>query len=221
MRPSDFATVMDGLLTDFANDIGPPEERAAFLRHAQWSLHSGGTVRGLDVDSDSASSALAGLLAHLPKPDLEGQADPLKRLEPTSGRWLTEPQFVDIYGGSKEWDVAAADGIEVVQLKFLQQSNEDQMQHLLMLWAKAPRVIHRYLIRSIFPAHMRSQRTKISASGQAVGGDMLFGRRVGFSGTPSDLLPVELGQCDCESAFPCEIHTVYMCHIHLTEKRPG
>ena len=24
---------------------------------------------------------------------------------------------------------------------------------------------------------------------------MLFGRRVGFSGTPSDLLPLELGKC--------------------------
>ena len=27
---------------------------------------------------------------------------------------------------------------------------------------------------------------------------MLFGRRVGFSGTPSDLLPKEMGQCDYE-----------------------
>jgi hypothetical protein len=40
---------------------------------------------------------------------------------------------------------------------------------------------------------------KISASGQAVGGDMLVGRRVGFSGTPSDLLPQELGRCDYET----------------------
>ena len=60
-------------------------------------------------------------------------------------------------------------------------------------------VIHRYLSRSVFPENMRSQRKKISASGQAVGGDMLFERRVGFSGTPSDLLPVELGQCDYET----------------------
>ena len=43
---------------------------------------------------------------------------------------------------------------------------------------------------------MRSQHTKISASGQAIGGDLLVGRRLGFSGTPSDLLPLELGQCD-------------------------
>ena len=47
MRPSDFAIVMDSLATDFHNEIGPPEERAAFLRHALWVLHSGGTVRGL------------------------------------------------------------------------------------------------------------------------------------------------------------------------------
>lgn len=40
---------------------------------------------------------------------------------------------------------------------------------------------------------------KISASGQAVGGDMLVGKRVGFSGTPSDLLPQELGRCDYET----------------------
>ena len=40
---------------------------------------------------------------------------------------------------------------------------------------------------------------KISASGQDLGGEMLFGRRVGFSGTPSDLLPEELGQCQYES----------------------
>ena len=35
-------------------------------------------------------------------------------------------------------------------------------------------------------------------TGQELGGDMLFGRRIGFSGTPSDILPRELGQCDYE-----------------------
>ena len=39
----------------------------------------------------------------------------------------------------------------------------------------------------------------ICTAGQAVGGDMLVGRRVGFSGTPSDLLPEELGRCDYET----------------------
>ncbi len=31
-----------------------------------------------------------------------------------------------------------------------------------------------------------------------MGGSILFGQRIGFSGTPSDLMPRELGQCDYE-----------------------
>ena len=34
---------------------------------------------------------------------------------------------------------------------------------------------------------------KLSATGQELGGDLLFPRRLGFSGTPADLLPLELG----------------------------
>lgn len=88
---------------------------------------------------------------------------------------------------------------EVVQLKFLQKSNKEQMDKLFNLIRFEPSVIHYYLQKTIFPLHMRNQRSKISASGQAVGGDMLFGKRVGFSGTPSDLLPEELGRCDYET----------------------
>jgi len=90
-------------------------------------------------------------------------------------------------------------GVEVVQLKFLQKSNLEQMQKLYDLWSKEPLAIHYYLSKFVFPAHMRSQKIKISASGQALGGDMLVGRRLGFSGTPSDLLPKELGKCDYET----------------------
>lgn len=61
-----------------------------------------------------------------------------------------------------------------------------------------PDVIHWYLNEFIFPAYMRHQVIKLSASGQELGGDMLFSRRIGFSGTPSDLLPIELGRCGYE-----------------------
>jgi hypothetical protein len=84
---------------------------------------------------------------------------------------------------------------EVVQLKYLQKSNQEQMQKLYVLWKARPPIIHYYLSKTIFPTHTRAQRVKISASGQSIGGDMLVGRRVGFSGTPSDLLPAELGKC--------------------------
>ena len=45
---------------------------------------------------------------------------------------------------------------------------------------------------------MHHQRTKLSNSGQELGGAMLFGKRLGFSGTPSDLLPLDLGRCGYE-----------------------
>ena len=45
-------------------------------------------------------------------------------------------------------------------------------------------------------AHDDIQQMKLSASGQELGSDLLFNRRLGFSGTPSNLLPVELGKCE-------------------------
>lgn len=87
---------------------------------------------------------------------------------------------------------------EVVSLKYLQTSNAEQLDKLFTLWQTQPLTIHYYLNRFIFPEHTRAQQTKFSASGQEVGGDALVGRRVGFSGTPSDMLPLELGKCDYE-----------------------
>ncbi|KAJ8602501.1 hypothetical protein CTAYLR_001253 [Chrysophaeum taylorii] len=98
--------------------------------------------------------------------------------------------------GSAATITKADDDRTVVQLKFLQKSNEEQMDKLFELWRREPLALHHYLETAVFPTHMRSQRRKISASGQAIGGDMLFARRVGFSGTPSDLLPLELGACE-------------------------
>ena len=54
---------------------------------------------------------------------------------------------------------------EVVQLKFLQKSNEEQMEKLFQLIRHEPLAIHHYLEKAIFPVHTRSQRVKISASG--------------------------------------------------------
>jgi hypothetical protein len=61
-----------------------------------------------------------------------------------------------------------------VQLKFLQKSNKEQMDKLFQLIKSEPLVIHYYLQKSIFPLYMRSQKSKISASGQAVGGYFLL-----------------------------------------------
>ena len=43
-------------------------------------------------------------------------------------------------------------------------------------------VIHYYLRQIVFPKTMQQQRIKITASGQELGSDMLFGRRLDFLG---------------------------------------
>ena len=88
--------------------------------------------------------------------------------------------------------------VEVVSLRLLKRSNEQQMKKLYGLIYKLPEAIHYYLENFIFPNYMDNKITKLSAAGQDLGGEMMFSRRIGFSGTPSDLLPIELGKCGYE-----------------------
>eukprot|EP00954_Amorphochlora_amoebiformis_P010951 855391-Amorphochlora_amoeboformis.AAC.1 len=111
----------------------------------------------------------------------------------------------------------------VVSLRLLQRSNSDQMNKLYSLWKDLPETIHYYLKDYIFEKYMRHQRVKLSACGQELGGAMLFPRRIGFSGTPSDLMPVELGSCDYEvgadgSMFYALTSTTICSHQKIAEK---
>ncbi|CAJ1419897.1 unnamed protein product [Effrenium voratum] len=86
----------------------------------------------------------------------------------------------------------------MLPLHLLERRNEANMAQLFELVRKLPSAVHFYLEQSVFPQFMRFQDEKLSASGQDLGGSILFGQRIGFSGTPSDLMPRELGQCDYE-----------------------
>ena len=64
----------------------------------------------------------------------------------------------------------------------------------LRLAAGYPRAIH-YHLGSAFVETLESQHEKIAASGMDLGSRTLFGTRLGFSGTPNDLLPLAMGAC--------------------------
>ena len=72
------------------------------------------------------------------------------------------------------------------------------MGRLYRLLRKLPAVVHWLLEQVVFPSFMQHQLLKLSASGQELGSSMLFDRRIGFSDTPSDLLPLDLGRCGYE-----------------------
>eukprot|EP00946_MAST-07B_sp_MAST-7B-sp1_P004019 g4019.t1 len=86
----------------------------------------------------------------------------------------------------------------VMDLELFQLGDAKQMRALFELLRMEPEVIHHYLREIAFPSTMHQQRVKISASGQELGSDILFGRRLGFSGTPSNLLPVDIVPCHFE-----------------------
>ena len=84
------------------------------------------------------------------------------------------------------------DAAELNKLHLFKPRDAGQMDDAMAVLAFQPVIIAHYLTSSVFPDTMRHQLTKLQASGVDLGSDMLFGLRLGFSGTPSDLLPEEL-----------------------------
>jgi hypothetical protein len=94
---------------------------------------------------------------------------------------------------------------DIWPLHLLDLKDEQHMKVTYNLLGKLPHVMHYYLHDFVFPLTMDYHHEKISASGQDLGGEMMFGKRVGFSGTPSDLLPEELGQCQYDEGVDGQI----------------
>jgi Protein of unknown function (DUF3638)/Protein of unknown function (DUF3645) len=94
---------------------------------------------------------------------------------------------------------------DIWPLHLLDLKDENHMGVTYNLLRNLPNVMQYYLDTFVFPLTMEHHHEKVSASGQDLGGDMLFGRRVGFSGTPSDLLPEELGQCQYDDCVDGQI----------------
>ena len=100
-----------------------------------------------------------------------------------------------------------------------------QVGLLFRLLRKLPHVAQYYLYEFVFPVTCRHQGLKLSACGQALGGELLFRQRFGFSGTPSDLLPVELGRCHYERGSDGMPHTPHLLsarrsHCHVSVSTP-
>jgi len=183
VRWSDFEDIIVSLRNSMLQEFGPYNERSSSIRYAKWVREAGGRIKGAAFRKEELEA-------------LEGnnQSDAKDKKE--------EKALIPVYEMNEE------DRVEVVPLRLLKRSNEEQMTVLYNLINKLPDMIHWYLENIIFPRYMRNQVFKISASAQEVGGDMLFGRRIGFSGTPSDLLPIELGRCGYEKGSDGQVLSV-------------
>jgi hypothetical protein len=99
------------------------------------------------------------------------------------------PEAVELEGDLNIWP-----------LRLIDIHDPDQFAVLFKLLKRSAHAVHYHLSDFVFPELMRHQGLKLSSCGVDLGGEMLFARRLGFSGTPSDLLPLELGRCQYEKA---------------------
>ena len=97
---------------------------------------------------------------------------------------------------------------ELWPLQLINPIDSSQMSVLFKLLRALPHAIHHYLEQLVFPLTMQHQSRKLAANGQDLGSSALFGRRFGFSGTPSDLLPRDFGPCEYQRGDDANIVTV-------------
>jgi thiol-disulfide isomerase/thioredoxin len=125
------------------------------------------------------------------------------------GEWLDDARLIRTSRKEEPTAENAVEAIEnvagVLPLELFQLEDKQQLNAAMENLAKHPSCIIYYLTKMVFPRVMRKQVTKLQASGVDLGGSMLFGTRLGFSGTPSDLLPNSLKPCHYEPGSEAQI----------------
>jgi len=87
---------------------------------------------------------------------------------------------------------------EVLPLELLQVDDPPRFLTAFKSLCGNSEMISYFLVKLVFPRVLRRSEEKLSASGVDLGGEAIFGTRLGFSGTPSDLLPPSLAPCHYE-----------------------
>ena len=171
LRRADFKQMLLVLMEEYSNEAGPPHKRPSSRRWADWVRSTGKRVRG-EARAEAALNARRRGVTQQSNTKV-GDIRGIAWLEDTSS---TGPQDDEIW-----------------PLSLIDLRDHDQVEELYQLLRKTPPCIEYYLNMYVFPETAQHQNLKLSATGQELGGDVLFPNRLGFSGTPSDLLPLELG----------------------------
>lgn len=172
MRQRDFNLVIRHLHDSLDEEVGPYAQRPACQKFEQWILSTGRSIRG-SKKKEKGKRRAAAIAA--PKKQDNG----VKHVN----------IFLDIFRDEDDliWP------LQLVDIR-----DREQFKILYPILFKLPHAVMYYLNEIIFPEMLAHQGLKLSTCGQELGGDIMFGRRIGFSGTPSDILPLELGSCQYE-----------------------
>lgn len=171
-----------GHLSDCLDEeVGPFALRPSCQRFEQWVLSAGKSIRGSKKKREKAKRRAAA--ANVVEDSLESE-------ENTVVKPNTINIFADIFTGLDD---------AIWPLQLIDKRDKEQFSVLYPLLFRLPHAVMYYLNDIIFPEMLAHQGLKLSTCGQELGGELIFARRIGFSGTPSDILPLELGSCQYES----------------------
>ena len=221
LRIRDFKILLNSLFTKMATDeAGPYHRRKSCQLFAEWVCLAGGKVRGWErLMSNNSLNSKTKVGAKNPKgskSEVESSSGQKKkkdknknksgqmRQNETQERWLLKQTRVLSVAAEAalakiKQHALVTDVWDLWPLHLVDIQDEAIVDVLFTLLHKLPHLIQYWLDRYVFPKTCHHQGLKLCANGQCLGGDMLFSRRIGFSGTPSDLLPLELGRCHYET----------------------
>ena len=178
LRERDLDLVIRQLHEVMQEETGPYASRPSWQRFETWILHAGRRIRGSKKKLPEKHAK-------------EGDGDGV--LSSLTARTATALAHDSVFA-----EIFAEEDDLIWPLQLVDTHDKEQFQVLYPLLFKLPHCVMYYLGELIFPEVLAHQNLKLSTCGQELGGDMLFGRRIGFSGTPSDILPQELGSCQYE-----------------------
>ncbi|KAF7457140.1 EF hand family protein [Cryptosporidium felis] len=204
LRRSDLYHLLDLQKRSCESGFGQLKDRQSVLEFNKWVRLAGGRVRGTKRDqikkAISQISSLSTKETALEGLDLIG-SDTENLAQRQGSR--DKREIGGIGGGRPE---SGIDRLSLLwPLDVINLEDGEQLEQLYLLLRRQPLVIRAFLGRLVFPELLEYSERQLSASGQEIGGEILFSTRLGFSGTPSELLPVELGRCEFEKGSDGEM----------------
>ena len=170
LRPSDFKVVMTGLQEQMREENGAYKKRPTCKRWAKFVELAGGHLRGdrrkvevFDWDNSCKIS---------PKLDQKEEEECKKSVVLEAKKEMEKDDSEE----KREFD-------DIWPLELVDVGDPEQMGLLYRLLYRLPHIVEMYLDTFIFPLTMEHAGSRLQATGQELGGDVLFPRRLGFSGT--------------------------------------
>lgn len=186
LRKKDFFLMLRFLRDTLEDESGPYKDRPSYQKFEHWVLLTGKAIRGSKKKPKNKKKAVPG-----GSPIVEEEMS--SKVVTVSSKSTKQPLVKGLFGQIFDIDDELIWPLQLIDLR-----DQEQFRVLYPLLYKLPHVVMYYLNELIFPEVLAYQGLKLSACGQELGGDMLFGKKIGFSGTPSDILPLELGSCHYE-----------------------